>query len=361
MNNNRYCIIMAGGVGSRFWPISRRSTPKQFLDILGTGKSFIRHTYERFARIIPPENFLVVTNNSYKEQVLRHIPEIGEHQVLGEPVGRNTAPCIAYAAWRLKTVNPDATMIVTPADHLILNEDEFRRAIVEAAEFAENRRAMMTIGIRPNRPDTGYGYIQVDNRSETDGSPIFKVKTFTEKPNLELARTFVESGEFFWNSGIFIWKTETILENFSAFLPDLQQTFGSIGAYYNTPQEQQHIERIYPECRNVSIDFGVMEKARNVYVRCSDFGWSDIGTWGSLYQHSAKDPEGNVESAPCLFYDTKGCIVKNKEGKLTVIEGLEEYIVVDTDDVLMICPKSNEQNIKKFIDDVKYKIGDKFI
>ena len=183
MNNNRYCIIMAGGVGSRFWPISRRSTPKQFLDILGTGKSFIRHTYERFARIIPPENFLVVTNNSYKEQVLRHIPEIGERQVLGEPVGRNTAPCIAYAAWRLKTVNPDATMIVTPADHLILNEDEFRRAIVEAAEFAENRRAMMTIGIRPNRPDTGYGYIQVDNRSETDGSPIFKVKTLTETSN----------------------------------------------------------------------------------------------------------------------------------------------------------------------------------
>ena len=203
MNNNRYCIIMAGGVGSRFWPISRRSTPKQFLDILGTGKSFIRHTYERFARIIPPENFLVVTNNSYKEQVLRHIPEIGERQVLGEPVGRNTAPCIAYAAWRLKTVNPDATMIVTPADHLILNEDEFRRAIVEAAEFAENRRAMMTIGIRPNRPDTGYGYIQVDNRSETDGSPIFKVKTFTEKPNLELARTFVESGEFFLEFGHF--------------------------------------------------------------------------------------------------------------------------------------------------------------
>ncbi len=361
MNNNRYCIIMAGGVGSRFWPISRRSTPKQFLDILGTGKSFIRHTYERFARIIPPENFLVVTNNSYKEQVLRHIPEIGEHQVLGEPVGRNTAPCIAYAAWRLKTVNPDATMIVTPADHLILNEDEFRRAIVEAAEFAENRRAMMTIGIRPNRPDTGYGYIQVDNRSETAGSPIFKVKTFTEKPNLELARTFVESGEFFWNSGIFIWKTETILENFSAFLPDLQQTFGSIGAYYNTPQEQQHIERIYPECRNVSIDFGVMEKAHDVYVRCSDFGWSDIGTWGSLYQHSPKDEKGNVESRFCMLYDTEGCIVKTDTDKLTVIEGLKDYIVVDHKDVLMICPKANEQNIKKFIDDTKFKIGDEFI
>lgn len=361
MNDNRYCIIMAGGVGSRFWPISRRSTPKQFLDILGTGKSFIRHTYERFARIIPAENFLVVTNNSYKEQVLRHIPEIGEHQVLCEPVGRNTAPCIAYAAWRLKTVNPDTTMIVTPADHLILNEDEFLRAIVEAAEFAENKRAMMTIGIRPNRPDTGYGYIQIDNRSETDDSPIFKVKTFTEKPNLELAKTFVESGEFFWNSGIFIWKTETILENFSAFLPDLQQMFESIGAYYNTPQEQQHIERIYPECRNISIDFGVMEKAHDVYVRCSDFGWSDIGTWGSLYQHSPKDEKGNVESRFCMLYDTEGCIVKTDTDKLTVIEGLKDYIVVDHKDVLMICPKANEQNIKKFIDDTKFKIGDEFI
>ena len=361
MNDNRYCIIMAGGIGSRFWPISRRSTPKQFLDILGTGKSFIRHTYERFARIIPPENFLVVTNNSYKEQVLQHLPEIGEHQVLGEPVGRNTAPCIAYAAWRLKTVNPQATMIVTPADHLILNEDEFRKAIVEAAEFAESRQAMMTIGIRPNRPDTGYGYIQIDNRSEVDGSPIFKVKTFTEKPNLELAKTFVESGEFFWNSGIFIWKTETILDNFSALLPDLQQMFGSIAAYYNTPQEQQHIERIYPECRNISIDFGVMEKAHDVYVRCSDFGWSDIGTWGSLYQHSPKDEAGNVESRFCMLYDTEGCIVKTDTDKLTVIEGLKDYIVVDHKNVLMICPKANEQNIKKFIDDVKFKIGDEFI
>ena len=361
MDQNRYCIIMAGGIGSRFWPISRRSQPKQFLDILGTGKSFIRHTHERFAKIIPPENFLVATNSIYKPLVLEHLPELKAHQVLCEPVGRNTAPCIAYAAWRLRSVNPDATMIVTPADHLILNEEEFRKVISESAEFTERQHAMMTIGIQPSRPDTGYGYIQIDP-VPVDGRPaIRKVKTFTEKPNLEMAKIFIESGEFFWNSGIFIWKVGTIMENLNEFLPELQQLFASAEGKYGTPAEQQAIDDIYPACRSISIDFGVMEKARNVYVRCSDFGWSDIGTWGSLYQHSAKDPEGNVESAPCLFYDTKGCIVKNKEGKLTVIEGLEEYIVVDTDDVLMICPKSNEQNIKKFIDDVKYKIGDKFI
>lgn len=361
MQNNRYCIIMAGGIGSRFWPISRRSTPKQFLDILGTGKSFIRHTYERFAKVIPAENFLVVTNSSYMEQVLEHIPEITAHQVLCEPVGRNTAPCIAYAAWRLKAVNPTATMIITPADHLILNEEEFCNVITEAAEFAEERDAMLTIGIHPNRPDTGYGYIQIENQSETSNPAIYQVKTFTEKPNLELAKTFVESGEFFWNSGIFIWKTETILQNFSEFLPDLQQQFASIAPYYDTPREQEHIEQIYPECRNISIDFGIMEKAHNVFVRCSDFGWSDIGTWGSLYQHSPKDANGNVESQQCMLYDTHGCIIKTARNKLTVIEGLKDYIVVDHNNVLMICPKSNEQNIKKFIDDAKFNIGDEYI
>ena len=222
MDNNRYCIIMAGGIGSRFWPISRRTMPKQFLDMLGTGKSFIRHTYERFAKIVPPENFLVVTNGSYKPLVLEHIPEIDEDQILSEPVGRNTAPCIAYAAWRLRVAAPDATMIVTPSDHLILDEDEFRRAIVESAEFAERQRALMTIGIRPDRPATGYGYIQVDNQVRLEQKDVYKVKTFTEKPNLELARSFVESGEFFWNSGIFIWKVDAIMENFERLLPHTQ-------------------------------------------------------------------------------------------------------------------------------------------
>ena len=234
MDKNRYCIIMAGGIGSRFWPISRRSQPKQFLDVLGTGKSFIRHTFERFARIIPPENFLVVTNSNYKEQVLCHLPELTDNQVLCEPVGRNTAPCIAYAAWRLKSVNPSATMIITPSDHLILNEEEFCHNIAESADFAEAHNAMMTIGIHPSRPDTGYGYIQIEAGSADGFAAIHKVKTFTEKPNLEMAKLFVESGEFFWNSGIFIWKVDTIMESLAEFLPEMQQLFASAKDKYNT-------------------------------------------------------------------------------------------------------------------------------
>lgn len=356
MASNKYCVIMAGGIGSRFWPKSRQSMPKQFLDILGTGKSFIRHTYERFAKIVPAENFLVVTNHKYKDLVLEHIPEIGERQVLCEPIGRNTAPCIAYAAYTLMKQNPDAEMIVTPADHLILNEEDFRQIIGECLEFADKHDALLTVGIKPTRPDTGYGYIQV-----SDTNVISKVKCFTEKPNLELAQTFLQTGEFFWNSGIFIWKTDTIMRCLDEFLPDLQQMFASIAPHYGRPEESEYIGRIYPECRNISIDFGVMEKARNVYVRCSDFGWSDVGTWGSLYTHSPKDEAGNVQSAECMLYDTKGCIVKTAPDKLTVIEGLEDYIVVDSGDVLMICPKANEQNIKKFIDDAKFKSGDRFI
>ncbi|MDD3107999.1 MAG: mannose-1-phosphate guanylyltransferase [Alistipes sp.] len=361
INPNRYCIIMAGGIGSRFWPISRRSTPKQFLDILGTGKSFIRHTYERFAHIIPPANFLVVTNSQYKAQVLAHLPELDERQVLCEPVGRNTAPCIAYAAWRLKAVNPEATMIITPADHLILNETEFCHVIDQSADFVEQHHNLMTIGIRPNRPATGYGYIQIDNQNNAEGEGIYPVKTFTEKPNLELARTFVESGEFFWNAGIFIWKTASILECFAQLLPDLHQTFSAIAPYFNTSGEQDQIQRIYPECRNISIDFGIMEKATNVYVRCSDFGWSDIGTWGSLYEYAEKDPKGNAVAAQCMLYDTQGCIVKGAPDKLIVIEGLTDYIVVDHGNVLMICPKNNEQNVKRFIDDAKFQEGDEYI
>lgn len=352
---------MAGGVGSRFWPVSRRNVPKQFLDILGTGKSFIRQTYERFAKIVPPENFLVATNSAYRSLVLEHIPEIGDHQVLCEPIGRNTAPCIAYATWRLKAVNPDATMIVTPADHLILNQEEFVKAISQSAAFVEDSGAMMTIGIKPNRPDTGYGYIQVGVGSEAFDGTINKVKTFTEKPNLDMARAFVESGEFFWNSGIFIWKVATIDRNLSEFLPEMHGLFASVEQDYCTPQERESIDRIYPEARNVSIDVGVMEKARDVYVRCSDFGWSDIGTWGSLYQYSDKDECGNVRSDLSLTYDSAGNILKTPQGKLTVIDSLENFIIVDTDDVLMICPRDKEQNIKSYVEDVKFKISDRFI
>ena len=361
MNGNKYCIIMAGGIGSRFWPMSRQSLPKQFIDILGTGKSFIRHTYERFAKIIPTENFLVVTNVKYKDLVLEHLPELSEAQVLTEPVGRSTAPCIAYAAWKIKDVDPDALMVVTPADHFILDEEEFRGVINECLEFAGKEPVLMTIGIKPNRPDTGYGYIQIDRKVKLAESDIRKVKTFTEKPGLEMARVFLESGEFYWNSGIFVWKVSTIMEVMDKHLPELQDQFRSVAPYYNTPGEHSHIEAIYPQCRNISIDIGIMEKAKNVYVRCSDFGWSDIGTWGSLYQNSQKDSHGNVVSKNCITYDTEGCIIKTDDDVLTVIEGLKNYIVVNSGGVLMICPCENEQDIKKFIDDVRFKTGDKFI
>ena len=330
MASNKYCVIMAGGIGSRFWPKSRQSMPKQFLDILGTGKSFIRHTYERFAKIVPAGNFLVVTNHKYKDLVLQHIPEIGEKQVLCEPIGRNTAPCIAYAAYTLLRENPDAEMIVTPSDHLILNEDDFRTIIGECLEFADHA--------------------------------ISKVKCFTEKPDLELAQTFLQTGEFYWNSGIFIWKVQAIVEAFRKYLPEHHAMFSGMMRALGTDSEKAIVEMVFSECRAISIDYGIMEKADNVYVRCGDFGWSDVGTWGSVYQHARKDRYANaVPEEGCYLYDTRSSIVSLPRGKVAVISGLKEYIVVDTDDVLMICPRAEEQNIKKFIDEVKFHNGDKHI
>ena len=357
MTDNTYCVIMAGGIGSRFWPKSRRSKPKQFLDILGTGKSFIRATFERFAATVPAENFLVVTNRSYKDLVLEHIPELAEHQVLCEPIGRNTAPCIAYAAYTLRKTSPDARMIVTPADHLILNETDFRAVIEESLDFAGRRDVLMTVCIKPTRPDTGYGYIQM-----SDGEAFSRVKCFTEKPNLELAQTFVECGEFLWNSGIFIWKVSSIIEAFSRHLPEYHTLFSSIMDDLATEREAAAIERVFSECKAISIDYGVMEKADNVYVRCGDFGWSDVGTWGSVYQLARKDRYANAKSNDgCYTYDTRNSIISLPEGKIAVVNGLNDYIVVDTDDVLMICPRSEEQSIKKYIDDVKFDKGDRHI
>ena len=357
MGSNKYCVIMAGGIGTRFWPKSRQSRPKQFLDILGTGKSFIRHTYERFAKIVPAENFLVVTNDKYRQLVLEHLPELDERQVLCEPVGRNTAPCIAYAAYTLMKANPDAEMIVTPSDHLILNEEDFRSIIAECLDFAAEHDALMTVGIKPTRPDTGYGYIQV-----SDSQPISKVKCFTEKPDLELAQVFLQSGEFFWNSGIFIWKVRSIIEAFEKYLPEHHALFSGVMRAEGTAAERNVVEIAFSECRAISIDYGIMEKADNVYVRCGEFGWSDVGTWGSVYQHSRKDRYANaVPAEGCYLYDTRSSIVSLPAGKIAVISGLKEYIVVDTDDVLMVCPRSEEQNIKKFIDEVKFHNGDKHI
>lgn len=356
MSNNKYCVIMAGGIGARFWPKSRQSMPKQFLDILGTGKSFIRHTYERFAKIVPPENFMVVTNQRYKELVLQHIPELKPEQVLCEPIGRNTAPCIAYAAYSLLKKAPDAEMIVTPSDHMILNETDFHNIVDECFEFISSHDALMTVGIKPSRPETGYGYIQVSNNDR-----ISKVKCFTEKPNLELAQTFVQCGEFFWNSGIFIWTVSSIVNAFKEFLPEHHALFSKIEDAYGTPAEKEAIEGVFSECRAISIDYGVMEKAENVYVRCGDFGWSDVGTWGSVYQHARKDRYANAKPEKCYTYDTRNCIISLPADKVAIVNGLNDFIVVDTDDVLMICPRADEQNIKKYIDEVKFNTGDKHI
>ena len=357
MKNNTYCIIMAGGIGTRFWPVSRQAKPKQFLDILGTGKSFIRSTFERFLPLVPVENFIVVTNRKYKDLTLEHLPELTEDQILCEPLGRNTAPCIAYAAYTLQKQDPKAKMIVTPADHLILNESEFHLIINECLEFAAENNALMTVGIKPSRPETGYGYIQ-----KTNNDRISRVECFTEKPNLELAQTFVECGEFFWNSGIFIWTVENVIEAFKEHLPEHHALFSAISDKLGTDDEQGAIEQVFSECKAISIDYGVMEKAENVYVRCGNFGWSDVGTWGSVYQLSQKDAYANAKSnKSCYTYNTRSTIVSIPKDKIAIINGLRDYIVVDTDDVLAIFPRSEEQNIKKYIDDIKFDIGDKHI
>ena len=351
-----YCVIMAGGVGTRFWPKSRKSMPKQFLDILGNGKSFIRMTFERFAQSIAPENFLVVTNRNYKSLVLEHLPELKPEQILCEPVGRNTAPCISYAANYLKSKCANSLMVVTPSDHYVANEQEFSATLQSCIEFTSQNDALMTIGINPTRPETGYGYIQ-----RSCNNLISAVKCFTEKPNLEVAQAFIRSGEFLWNSGIFIWKTSTILAAIEQHLPDMHSLFASISEHYGKPTEAEAIAGVFAQCRAISIDYGVMECADNVYVRSGDFGWSDIGTWGSLYQHSRKDKYANVKpSEGCYTYDTRNSIISIPKNKVAIINGLRDYIVVDTEDVLMICPRSDEQNIKKYIDEVKFNQGDTF-
>lgn len=357
MENHNYCVIMAGGIGSRFWPLSRQHKPKQFLDILGTGRSFLRCTYDRFLPIVPSENFIVVTNRRYRELVMEHLPDIGERQILCEPIGRNTAPCTAYAAYSLLARDPEARMIVTPSDHLILDEAAFRPVIRECLDFIGKNNALMTVGIQPTRAETGYGYIQ-----KSDSAPISRVKCFIEKPRLELAQTFVQCGEFFWNSGIFIWKARDIAAAIEKHLPELATLFAGATPMFGTPFEQAAIAEVFSQCRPISIDYGVMEHADNAYVHCGDFGWSDVGTWGSYYQLARKDRYANARPATgCYTYDTRNSIVSLPEGKIAVINGLKDYIVVDTDDVLMICPRSEEQSIKKYIDEVKFNKGDKHI
>src|SRR5574344_246277 len=350
MNYNNYCVIMAGGVGSRFWPFSRNNRPKQFLDFFGTGRSLLQMTFDRFAKVIPASNILIVTNQSYKDMILEQLPLLKESQILLEPNRRNTAPCIAYAMSRIRAINPKTSMVVAPADHLITKEIEFLNAIERGLNFVTGTNNLLTLGIKPNRPETGYGYIQASDEGEGD---FKKVKTFTEKPNLELAKVFMESGEFFWNSGVFMWSVETIYNAFKEFLPDIAAKFVEISSVMNTDREQEFINEIFPSCQNISIDYGIMEHAKYVHVLCGDFGWADLGTWGSLYDLSPKDDNANVTlKCKSLTYDCSNNIVVLPEGKLAVLQGLDGYIVVESDNALLICKKDDEQRIRQFVNDV---------
>lgn len=356
---DNFCIIMAGGVGSRFWPLSKSDKPKQFLDILGIGKTFLQLTFDRLNKICPSENFYIVTNKAYKDIVLEQLPNINESQVLLEPKRRNTAPCIEFANYIIGKINPNANIIVCPSDHLILNENEFIRVVSEGIDFVKDKSALLTLGIKPSRPDTGYGYIQIDKNSNGINAEIDKVKTFTEKPNLELAKFFYESGEFFWNSGIFIWSLPSIEQAFKQHLPEVYNLFQNRNQYST---ENEFIDKTYSECPNISIDYGIMEKSNNVYVFKADFGWSDLGTWGSLYENTQHDENKNsIVGKNILSYDTQNCVINIPTEKLVVVQGLDGFIVVDSGESLLICKKEEEQRIRQFVNDIQIKKGDSFV
>jgi mannose-1-phosphate guanylyltransferase len=363
MNKHHYCIIMAGGVGSRFWPMSKTKHPKQFIDVLGVGKTLIQQTYDRFHHICAPENIFVVTHQSYKKLVQEQLPNIPADNIICEPTRKNTAPCVAYASYKISMKDPKALVVVAPSDHLILKEKTFIKAIKACYEKAASEDCLLTIGIRPMRPDTGYGYIQFKESpiAEKD-KRIKKVKTFTEKPDHEMAVSFIQSGDFLWNSGIFIWSVASIIKAMEHFLPEVADLFKEGQSVYYTADEKKYVEKVYAHCKSISIDYGVMEKATNVYVRSSAIGWSDLGTWGSLYQHIPKDKEKNaVVGKNVLLFQSKGCIVHIPDNKLAVIEGLEDYIVVESGDTLLICKKQDEQQIRNFVNEVKARKGERFV
>ena len=378
---------MAGGVGSRFWPFSREKKPKQFLDFFGTGRSLLQMTVDRFRPLVPIENMFIVTNVSYKQMILEQVPDLKEGQILCEPARRNTAPCIAYAVAHIRAIclrragltakNQDwsrpemqANIVVAASDHLILEEDKFRETIAKAFAFVETHKAILTLGMEPTRPETGYGYIQfvADELNEVKGERlkvkddgIYPVKTFTEKPNLEMAKVFLKSGDFLWNSGIFIWSLETVSKAFTQYLPEVADRFREGELLMGTDKEELFIEKMFPKCPSISIDYGVMEKADNVYVLPSSFGWSDLGTWGSLYDLSEKDAEGNVSlHSDALFYESTGNIVVLEKGKVAIVQGVEDMIIVEQDGALLVCKRAEEQRIKQFVADIQGRFEGKY-
>ena len=360
MNKHNYVAIMAGGIGSRFWPKSRAGFPKQFIDILNTGKTLIQQTFDRYRKLVPIENIYIVTSKEYTAIVQNQLPDIPVENILAEPSRKNTAPCIAYIAFKLLKKDPDALMIAAPSDNLIFENDEFVKTANRAFDFVNHVNALVTIGITPTTPNTGYGYIQHDTLQAAPD--IYKVKTFTEKPNLELAKTFMKSGDFLWNAGIFTWKVKNIIKAFEKYLPEMYELFAAEKEKFGTPDEAAALENIYPQCTRISIDFGIMEKAENVYVIPASFGWGDLGTWNSAWENMEKDYlENAVVGKNVVVIDATKCMVHAPDKKLVLLQGLDDFIVVDTNDVLLICKKDKEQEIKDYVAEVRRNKGDKYL
>jgi mannose-1-phosphate guanylyltransferase len=364
MDKNHYCVIMAGGIGSRFWPLSKTERPKQFLDILGTGRTLLQQTYDRFHKIIPSNQIFVVSNLEYQKIIVEQLPELPVENILLEPLRRNTAPCIDYANFRIYKENREAKIVVAPSDHLIIKEEEFIRSVKQGLEFVAANDALLTLGIVPSRPETGYGYIQSIEKKVKgyDTIALRKVKTFTEKPDVELASVFLKSGDFYWNAGIFFWSLESIMNAFETYLPEIHSLFQEGLEIFGTEDEADFINDTYGNCRNISIDYGIMEKAENVFVLISDFGWSDLGTWGSLYEQLQKDQHQNSVAGKHVFlYDSTGTLVNVQDDMLVVLQGLDDYIVVQNGKIILVCRREDEQKIKQYVNDIKAETGEDLV
>ncbi|MBR1544050.1 MAG: mannose-1-phosphate guanylyltransferase [Muribaculaceae bacterium] len=359
MDNNLFCVIMCGGVGSRFWPYSRTDMPKQFIDFMGTGRSLLQMTVDRLKDIVPPQNVLILTSVAYKNLVAEQLPQLRPEQILLEPARRNTAPCNAWAAWHIHKLNPNAKIMVASSDHLIVRTDEFRQRALDAFAFLDSNHALLTMGIKPNRPETGYGYIQTGDCMR---GAFSRVKTFTEKPDAELARVFLASGEFYWNSGIFFWSAASIISAMRRFAPEIADLMDNGSDLMCTPAEQDFINANYPSCPNISIDYAVMEKADNVCVQCVDIGWSDLGTWGSLYELSPKDAHRNVgRHCRIMALESEGNIVATTGEKLVVLSNLRDFIVADTPDALLIMPLAEEQRLRNVVNEIRSNYSEKYL
>ena len=350
MENNNHLVIMAGCIGSRFWPMSTVDRPKQFVDVLGCGKTLIQLTMERFENIVPKENVWVVTSEKYVDMVHEQLPDIPLNNILKEPCRRNTAPCIAYVSWRIKSLNPKANVVVTPSDHIVLNVDEFRRVVKSALSFVAESDAIVTLGMKPTRPETGYGYIQADLSFPcTRNREIFRVDRFCEKPDLERAKEYIAQNNFFWNSGIFVWNINTIVNAFRIYAPSISAIFERLLPYYNTEKEQALIDEWFPQCENISVDYAIMEKSDEIYCFPASFGWSDLGTWGALQENSKRDKNGNALIGNQIeMVNSRNCIVHTMGEKRVVVQGLDGYIVAEKNDVLLIFKIEDEQQIKLY-------------